>query len=611
MPPRRARAGKKARVVHEDDDYEPGAGSPADEAAGDEGEDDYKPPAKKAKAPAKGKGKAKTTGGRKKKLEVFRNMPLDVLALIMSHLDTKTLLAMSRTCSSFRNLLHSGQGISVWKAARRNIGLPDLKAGDLKEWEYASLMFDSTCHVCQESRAHTVDYTLRARACAKCMRANSNQRSKTPGGEERFHPKVWECCPESHWSPDYGSEVYKFFWMPTLRQVDKRLRELEGKTGYDTYLTERKRVSAVARQDEKALKNWEVKDRIAKDDEKIDAAASRKRKIEEKLLELGYTKQEIAYSQIQSGSLVNQDRDLTDRIWTSIKSKLVEVLNTERAERVAREAALAMKGRAERLRAFYASLHKSFPSDDLRALFPPFANFLSLPSVRVFWESEEAAPTEEDLTAARADIVAEANRFAAEIKMGFFARLAKAHAEASKLAIGIGKTAGTYSSTAIVSSGTVEQLAKQVTSAIECPSLHCTTAATFPAILDHYKVCGAQPLTAESLSTSPERIFAIKHIIAVVNANEPGKLSETTSTAELYALGKAFKCGECALSTTNIGWAAAYDYSLSWAQAVQHILKTHNDTSAGLLLPSFEYTPPPPLAAGPSNPGGFVVEEED
>lgn len=71
---------------------------------------------------------------------------------IMEELDTKTLLAMSRTCSTFRSLLHSAQGAAAWKCARANTGeIPDLQAKDLEEWMLASLLFDSTCHVRQPS----------------------------------------------------------------------------------------------------------------------------------------------------------------------------------------------------------------------------------------------------------------------------------------------------------------------------------------------------------------------------------------------------------------------------------------------------------------------------
>lgn len=69
---------------------------------------------------------------------------MDVLALILSHLDAPTLLSVSRTCRVFRQLTHSNTSKTLWAAARANtIGkLPDLTATDLEDWKYASLIYD-------------------------------------------------------------------------------------------------------------------------------------------------------------------------------------------------------------------------------------------------------------------------------------------------------------------------------------------------------------------------------------------------------------------------------------------------------------------------------------
>lgn len=58
-----------------------------------------------------------------------------------------------------------------------------------------SLIYERTCHICQKSRAITVDYTLRGRACADCMRASSVQATKL----RRYHPEALNCVPHSLW----------------------------------------------------------------------------------------------------------------------------------------------------------------------------------------------------------------------------------------------------------------------------------------------------------------------------------------------------------------------------------------------------------------------------
>ncbi|GAA5904280.1 hypothetical protein JCM6882_003186 [Rhodosporidiobolus microsporus] len=617
MAPRKsARASKQAPAADNagwDPNEAVGAGAVEDE------DEDFEPPAKKAKTKSKATSSSSTTGkaakgkGRKKKLEVFNTMPLDVLALIMAQLDTKTLLAMSRTCSTFRNLLHSQQGTSIWKTGRQNTQqIPDLKAGDLKEWEYASLLFDSTCHICHKDRAKTTDWTLRARACADCMRGNSKRREKMTG-EGRFHAKVWECVPESHWTPGYGGEVYCFFWLPTLRQVSARLDELAGKPEYNDFLAKRQKIHNLAREDARQIERWEQRYRMHKDDDKEEAKASRKRKIKEKLRDLGYTEEELSSYALENSKEFDQARDLSDAIWKRIKPILTGLLDGERAEAARRAAATAMRGRANTLKPWYESLQASIPSGDERSLFPPWANFLVLPSVRALYEPEDAAPTQNDLNLKRSVVVEEGRRFGLEIKMAFFAKLAQAHAEAAKLASGSSQAVGVYASAAIISGASVDALAKLVTSAVPCPSWSCQTVSTFPAILDHFKVCGLNPLTDTSLVTTPERILAMRHLLSVVNAVEPGKVSEArTSTADLHALGKAFKCQDCAASVAAVGvatWSAVYSSNLTWSQMASHLLNVHTKPATGFVPPELVYTPPEPLAPGPENPGGFVVEE--
>ncbi|KPV78393.1 uncharacterized protein RHOBADRAFT_50866 [Rhodotorula graminis WP1] len=364
MPPRKSTS-KHKLVRNSDDDYEPAhEGREGEEevggtASGDENsrdaparastskpkkgkvkalvdseEEDYTPPKKKttaSKTKGKGKAAAKPRGNRGK-LSAFTSMPLDVLALIVSHLDTKTVLACSRTCSSFRTLLHSSQGTSCWKAARFNTSrIPDLEAGDLTEWDYALLLFDGNCHVCHKPKAKTVDFYLRVRACAACMRSNSLRAEKIRG---KIHPKAFECALESTWSPYYddwglGGErkVYTFFWDQHVRAVSRRLYELDGKPGFDEYVKERKRLKVAAKQDGSKLKNWENRFAMAKEDDAYSILKRRQAKIEASLIALGYTAAEVRGDAVRSNSLYQAKGELTDRAWNMAKPKLVAALD--------------------------------------------------------------------------------------------------------------------------------------------------------------------------------------------------------------------------------------------------------------------------------------------
>lgn len=82
--------------------------------------------------------------------------------------DPHTLLNMSRVSKRMRQIFASRSAAPIWQAARRNVGLPDLKAGDMNEMQYASLVYDRNCHLCGRGRSVMVDYCLRVRWCKAC-----------------------------------------------------------------------------------------------------------------------------------------------------------------------------------------------------------------------------------------------------------------------------------------------------------------------------------------------------------------------------------------------------------------------------------------------------------
>ncbi|GAA6047252.1 hypothetical protein JCM3770_001849 [Rhodotorula araucariae] len=645
MPPRRS---TRKRKTAEDVDYEPSRdpassrGSGEDEgtdedfpapstgtskrkinagtkkgkgkAVAESDEEDYSPPKKKAKASAATKGKGK--GRKPKKLELFQSMPLDVLALIMCQLDTKTLLAMSRTCSAFRSLLHSSQGTSCWKAARWNTSrIPDLEASDLEEWMYASLLFDSTCHDCQKPRAKTVDLDLRARGCAKCMRVNSLQASKISSS---MHPRVWQCVPESQWSPEsFGSDIfgstvfgsdktYTFFWEPTVEAVSTRLWELDGKDGFNDYVAQCKKDKAAAKRDASSIRQWEHRHRRDARDSARRALTSRRQKIKENLLALGYTSEEANCQAVTYHSSFNQETELTDRAWSVAKPKLVAVIEEHRTEMHQRELALAMKDRGDKLKPFYDALHFSVPSGEARMLFPPWGNFLHLPAVKQLYVPEVAHPTDKDLNSARAAIMGEAQAFGVEIRNAFLGGLVKAHVEA-----GARIPMSPNEDGAVADPRAVEELVRRVSSAVRCPSRGCRTMAVFPDILDHVKVCMTRALTEDSLKVPAQQIRAIRHILSAINADEPGPSPEaTTTTGALYAVGKAFECQSCQSQQAAVGpavWSMALDPKMGWTEAVTHLTTGKHENAT--VFPTILYTPPAPRSDGVDNPGGFVDDE--
>jgi len=94
-----------------------------------------------------------------------------VIREIASHLDPKTLLALTRTCKVTRALVLDPSSTPIWVQAREGEGIPELTSKALSEVTLARLLFTTSCCVCGKSSAQKLDLTLLIRCCAKCFKA--------------------------------------------------------------------------------------------------------------------------------------------------------------------------------------------------------------------------------------------------------------------------------------------------------------------------------------------------------------------------------------------------------------------------------------------------------
>ncbi|GAA6007051.1 hypothetical protein JCM11491_001489 [Sporobolomyces phaffii] len=611
MPPRKAstRVTKKGKaVMDEDSASEDEAGHDDYELSDDDDDEERVSKKKKNKhkkqtskstvkktASASGRGNKVQGRNKKNKLEVFNTMPLDVLIEIMKQTDPKTLLAMSRTCAVFRRILHSDGGASAWKSARRNVHLGALQRPDVTEWEFAQLLFDKTCGVCGKKGAATVDYVLFVRGCADCMRANSKRREKL--NESLYHDDAFDLVPYSLWSS------LKFYWKPMLLRVSNQLDAVEDKPKRRAKFVEsRQQIQSQAQADAQMIESWIARSKVLEEGAKQDKRATR---ILENLRLEGYDEQDLASPTLRDHPDVNNGRELSDNVWKRIKPILASLLDDERTRRLTNEAAVRQRQRAFALKPFYHQIETSLPpssTSDLRTYYPPFANFLSLPSVQALYIPEGAAPSTHDLAMAKGAIVSEVEEFAVDLRKVFVANLFAAYT-----ALDPDLNPDDLSTTSCVS-------------AVKCPSTLCTTYATFPAILEHARVCCGDRvvLTDDSLVTTPLDIETIRQILAAVeSSSDPTatapRVTAASSVAELYALGDSFACETCELkaagNTSALGvatWASAYKTDeLNWVALLHHVKLKHPEGNV-----TIRYTrSPPPLSPTVGDEGGFVADE--
>ncbi|KAF9071194.1 hypothetical protein BDP27DRAFT_1219468, partial [Rhodocollybia butyracea] len=88
---------------------------------------------------------------------------------ILSCLDPGDLLRLARTSRDLRGILMSKTSGIIWRMARKSVeGLPP-RPHDLNEPQYAHLLYESYCHVCEcGGRCDDVYWSFRIRCCEEC-----------------------------------------------------------------------------------------------------------------------------------------------------------------------------------------------------------------------------------------------------------------------------------------------------------------------------------------------------------------------------------------------------------------------------------------------------------
>ncbi|GAA5942334.1 uncharacterized protein JCM15063_002974 [Sporobolomyces koalae] len=558
MPPRaRTRVKKqgKARMVQDDSNY----------ACQDSDDEASVPKPKKRQ-----KGSKAPTKKKANKLEAFASMPLDILCLIMEQMNPKTLLAMSRTCSIFRSILHSPRGQTVWKCAREQIGLNALQRPDVPEWEFASLLFESGCVVCGNKRASFPNYVYFVRACGPCMRANS----KDIKPSDAYHSRAFSVVP---WQQYYG---VKFWWKPMLARATIQLDNLEDDSqALESFLASRDTIQQQAQADAKMIQGWVDQSKEDEKHAKVLRRIIRQDQIIAKLMAEGYEEQEARGHTIVCHPDVNNSRTLTDNVWKRIKPILTRILDTERSERLEKEAIERMERRKLALKPYYTDMASITGKSTLSRCYPPFKDFLDLPSVVALHEpDDDGVPMAQRFSNAESTVLQDMQKYAQELEATVLGNLLVAYRTLDP---------------AFEAQG--QLLLVKCTSAMTCPRYsYCKTIGTFPAILDHYRRCaGAEAsISGDSFTTLPTRIQAIRQILAAVNASSPSaqQLSDASSTTDLLKLGGNFKCVTCRgkLSSIGLKWDRAYGIGgINWTAMLSHMMKTHK-----ISIPVIRYTLP-------------------
>ncbi|KAF9061935.1 hypothetical protein BDP27DRAFT_1271908 [Rhodocollybia butyracea] len=220
----------------------------------------------------------------------------------------------------------------VWRTARLSIeGLPYLPY-DLNEPQYARLLCERNCYVCQRKDCDDVLWTLRARVCQRCV-------ASLPLYDRNYLSKQPEAYRDLGILPSERTVVGRSTRLLGSNKWAKRFREefqiLNTQTERDEWISRKEKEHQDLKKHASLCEKWH-RSHIE------DLEMTRMDDIVLRLNEFGLAGEaeimiEDDEDEFISHRLVKQTAKLTDYSWNSMKTELIKLLSNHRAKRVALE----------------------------------------------------------------------------------------------------------------------------------------------------------------------------------------------------------------------------------------------------------------------------------
>ncbi|KAL5482870.1 hypothetical protein ACEPAI_9465 [Sanghuangporus weigelae] len=283
------------------------------------------------------------------KLSRMMELSVEVFCEIASNLTPLDLLRLSRTSRTLRGFFLSRSSRAIWTASITAIGMPPCPS-DMSEPQYANLYFEKECHACGYARVETRMDFLRIRLCKGCSDVNFVQGKEIV--KENFDPKVgqmyeiytllpWKTMRRVHtWTPltiTPGIENRYFLRYDFLEVVKAYLETMPNSDERKTFVEIRHQLIREMGRNFKKIKDWQWKRSSDRQESEYQSCSRRQAQIREKLCSLGYSNDDIDSLSLAGGGIgdewcriVYQPRELTDRIWKSIRPKLEELFRKKK-----------------------------------------------------------------------------------------------------------------------------------------------------------------------------------------------------------------------------------------------------------------------------------------
>ncbi|KAJ3822685.1 hypothetical protein F5880DRAFT_1613565 [Lentinula raphanica] len=314
---------------------------------------------------------------------LLTDVPVEVVYLeIFCYLDTRDLLVLSRSCKLLREILFTKDPTveSIWRTARLNVigSLPPLPT-DLNEPQYAHLIFDAECDICDKSsRCNIVLWKFRLRCCRDCLTT--------------FRIFNWL---------SFYDELYPFTSFDIISQERVRVNfqeaedlraefmTLESEEQRQSWLIQKREKQAAVVQHARLCEEWHKGELERRTAQVNTCRTERLQAILSRLDVIGLRREADMIIDGRSNlmnpkdftdlSCVKQPKELTDYGWARIKSKLTQMLSDHRTTRLAQQN--------------YSRLKKEYfeylSHQDLREIYPGLGDILTDPVIETsLWDTE-------------------------------------------------------------------------------------------------------------------------------------------------------------------------------------------------------------------------------
>ncbi|PBK72124.1 hypothetical protein ARMSODRAFT_1016102 [Armillaria solidipes] len=362
--------------------------------------------------------KRKGTGKKRQTIGLFSTMPLDILFLIFGMLSPRDLINLSRVDASFCHTLTAHNVSFVWKAMReveRGIEPPR----GVPEYRWIDLLFGKLiCDFCRGKRGKkaSVNWKLRRRLCARCLKANLISVSKVKIRFPDINDDVLSLIPFTAATSGKQGPREDHYWILDITDIQAKITELEAQPGSSKHLAEfrmeRKTLVEDLNKHAERCEVWVHINARKKADDLQRLRDERFSMIKTRLLELGYNEQDVW--DIRSEPSVVRDAELTLQGWSRICPGLEAAIEHSRVLQAKADRTLALYDRFYIVKSILQTYKQQFLPVVWREM-PSFAEVCMFPAFRVILK----APTEQIVTVdSFADAVEELPTLIADWKRG-------------------------------------------------------------------------------------------------------------------------------------------------------------------------------------------------